>query len=89
MRVMMVDIETSNVILDFNADFIVPIDGDIIVNEKFGAFRVMQRAFVLEEQEQANKIVDIGAKKQLVPVIQLSVQRLSLEPVEDTDAISQ
>lgn len=84
---MMVDIETSNVILDFNADSIAPIDGDIIVNEKFGAFRVMQRAFVLEEQEQANKIVDIGAKKQLVPVIQLSVQRLSLEPVGESNAI--
>lgn len=79
MRVVCIDISTRKPIIDLEIDAITPVPGDIIAAPSKKTYRVMQRAFILEERSLTPKLT-IG-RPTIEVVLQIAVTPIDLSGV--------
>ena len=81
MRVVCIDIATQKPIIDLDIDAITPVPGDLIATPSKKTYRVMQRAFILEERQFTAKLT-IG-KPAIEVVLQIAVTPVDLSGVSN------
>ena len=72
MRVVLIDAHKQTPVADLEIAAITPLVNDIVAHPTLGNFRVVQRAFILEE----GKLVKLGVKPRMEVVLQIAVVSL-------------